>query len=325
MANIWIITDGKKGTENQCIGLAESLNQKYKIIKINPILGINHLPSFFWTLPMGKFPLVLLYGKMDILSFNWPKIIIASGKASVGISIVVKKINKNKILVVQIQDPRISSKYFDVVASPKHDRTPGNNIITTLGALNRVNSHTISIAKKHFENKFNFFEKPIVAVLVGGDSKHFRMEEKDIINLILKLNKIQKMTNITILTTFSRRTNSKIIDLFKLKLNNYKNITSDTDKQNPYMGYLAYSDYFIITEDSVSMVSEAANTGKPIYIHRLKGRSKKFESFYKQLYIKNIIRDFKGIIEEPWKYEILDDTVKVANILKEKYPSFFNN
>ncbi len=325
MADIWIITDGKKGTENQCISLAESLDQKYKLIKINPLFGINHLPSFFWTIPMGKIPMILLYGSTNILSFNWPRIIIASGKASVGISIILKKIIKNKILVVQIQDPRVNSKYFDVVSSPLHDNTPGKNVIRTFGALNRVNSKTISIAKKNFENKFNFFEKPIIAVLVGGDNKHFRMAQQDMINLILNLNKIQKKMNVTILTTFSRRTNPKIKNLFKLKLNNYKNITSESEEKNPYMAYLAYSDYFIITEDSVSMVSEAASTGKPIYIYKLKGKSKKFENFYKQLYIKNIIRDFEGDIEKPWVYEKLNDTVNVANILKEKYSSFLND
>lgn len=323
MKNTWIITDGKKGTENQCIGLAESLGQQYKLIRIKPLFGINHLPSILWTLPIGRLPLIFLYGNREILSINLPKIIIASGKASVGISIILKKNKKNKIMVIQIQDPRVRSKYFDIVSSPFHDNTVGENVVKTFGALNRINTETIAKAKLEFKETFSNIRKPIIALLIGGENRHFRMREQEISNLVLMLNKLQKNKNITILITFSRRTSLKIKDYFKKNLENYLNITCNQKIKNSYFGYLAYADYFIVTEDSISMVSEVASTGKPVYIFRLSGKSKKFEKFYEQLYNRKAIRDFKGIIEEPWKYETLNDTNKVATYLKKNYPNYF--
>ena len=324
MTNILIITDGKKGTENQCIGLAESLRLHYKLVRIKPLFGINHLPSIFWTLPMGKLPLFFLYGNRKVFSLNLPRIIIASGKASVGISIILKKYNQDKIIVIQIQDPRVNSKYFDIVSSPIHDKTLGNNVIKTYGALNRINSKSISDAKIKFKKNFTNLKKPIIALLIGGNNKHFKIQIQEINNLVIMLNKLQKKMNVTILTTFSRRTSTKIKNLFERKLENYTNITCNKNIDNPYLGYLAYADYFIVTEDSISMVSEAATTGKPVYIFPLNGRSKKFVKFYEQLYNRNIIRDFKGTIEEPWQYESLNDTSNVAEYLKNKYPAYFS-
>tara|TARA_Y100001970_G_scaffold292628_1_gene434737 strand:- start:1634 stop:2617 length:984 start_codon:yes stop_codon:yes gene_type:complete len=325
LTDIWIITDGKKGTENQCIGLAESLDQEYKLIRIKPLFGINHLPSILWTLPLGKLPLFFLYGSKEILSFNLPKVIIASGKASVGISIILKKYKKDKIMVIQIQDPRVSSRYFDIVSSPLHDDTLGNNVIKTFGALNRINTRSISKAKIEFREDFSAFKKPIIALLIGGENKHFKMRQKEIKDLVAMLNKLQNDRDTTILTTFSRRTSPKIKNFLKSNLENYINITCSQKKDNAYFGYLAYADYFVVTEDSISMVSEVATTGKPVYVFQLKGKSKKFEKFYEQLYNRKAIRNFRGIIEEPWKYESLNDTYKVTKYLKDNFPNYFKD
>jgi hypothetical protein len=40
-------------------------------------------------------------------------------------------------------------------------------------------------------------------------------------------------------------------------------------EQNPYTGYLALADQFVVTSDSVSMVAEAEFTGKPVYLFSL--------------------------------------------------------
>ncbi len=324
MSNILIITDGKKGTENQCIGLAESLEKKYNLIRIKPMFWVNHLPSIFWTIPLGKIPLILLFGNFKILSYKWPKIIIASGKASVGISIIIKKYQKNKTLVIQLQDPRVNSKFFDLVCSPKHDNTSGDNVIKTYGALNRINDSTLSLAREKFFSKFNNLNKPIIAVLIGGKNKHFKINIKKIIKLAKLLNKLQEDNNVTLLISFSRRTKIDTKKSFVSALNLKNVIIWDEKGENPYIGFLAFADYFIVTEDSISMVSESASTGKPVYIFQLNGKSKKFEKFYRQLYSENITRVFTGKIDEPWQYKKLEDTSHVALYLKQNYSDFLS-
>jgi hypothetical protein len=38
-------------------------------------------------------------------------------------------------------------------------------------------------------------------------------------------------------------------------------------RENPYLGFLAVADRFVVTADSVSMVAEACATGRPVYVY----------------------------------------------------------
>jgi mitochondrial fission protein ELM1 len=70
------------------------------------------------------------------------------------------------------------------------------------------------------------------------------------------------------------------------------------------------------------MISEAALTGKPIYVANLLPRKndkrfQKFRNLFRQL---NITRNL-GEKEENWNYKKLDETNRVANIIKQKINS----
>ena len=45
----------------------------------------------------------------------------------------------------------------------------------------------------------------------------------------------------------------------------------DGEGENPYFGLLGLADFLVVTCDSVNMVSEAASTGKPVYVADLPG------------------------------------------------------
>ena len=89
-----------------------------------------------------------------------------------------------------------------------------------------------------------------------------------------------------------------------------------------YLSSLAQADYIIVTCDSTSMISEAALTGKPIYVADIPTkkndhRIKKFQELFKQL---NIIKKLDNKLRT-WHYENLDETNRVANIIKQKINS----
>ena len=70
----------------------------------------------------------------------------------------------------------------------------------------------------------------------------------------------------------------------------------------------------ITTADSVSMVSEAAATAKPVHIVDLDGGSAKFERFHAAMRTAGITRPFRGTIEQ-WRYTPPDDTARAAVFL----------
>ena len=85
------------------------------------------------------------------------------------------------------------------------------------------------------------------------------------------------------------------------------------------MSGLSIAKFLVVTCDSTSMISEAALTGKPIYVAQIPPkkddlRFRQFRDLFSKL---NIIKDLDRSLET-WKYEKLDETNRIANIIKLK-------
>ena len=91
----------------------------------------------------------------------------------------------------------------------------------------------------------------------------------------------------------------------------------DGEGENPYFGMLAHADYIVATCDSVNMLSEAAGTGKPVYVVDLRGGSRKFARFHESLSAAGITRPFAGRLED-WEYRPLDEARRVADEIRHR-------
>ena len=98
-------------------------------------------------------------------------------------------------------------------------------------------------------------------------------------------------------------------------------VIMDVDKK-AYLSALAISENIIVTCDSSSMISEAALTGKPIYIASIlpKKNDKRFQRFRNLFRELNITRNLGEEVEN-WNYQKLDETNRVASIIKQKISS----
>ncbi|GJS08160.1 mitochondrial fission protein ELM1-like protein isoform X2 [Tanacetum coccineum] len=83
---------------------------------------------------------------------------------------------------------------------------------------------------------------------------------------------------------------------------------------NPHLGHLARADAFVITADSVSMLSEACSTGKPVYVIGAERCTWKFAYFQKSLQERGMVQPFTGRenMTETWVYPPLQDTMEAA-------------
>ncbi|XP_054799726.1 mitochondrial fission protein ELM1-like isoform X2 [Prosopis cineraria] len=81
------------------------------------------------------------------------------------------------------------------------------------------------------------------------------------------------------------------------------------------MGHLAWADAFVITADSVSMLSEACSTGKPVYVIGAELCTWKFADFQKRLLERGVVRPFTGMekMTDSWSYPPLNDTAEAAS------------
>jgi len=297
----WVITEGMIGTENQCLGVTDALNLDPKIIKIGlkqpwktltPWLGFEHSGIF-----------------TPALTAPWPDLLITSGRKAVSASRYIKKQSKGKTFTVHIQDPKCSPKNFDLVAVPHHDKLRGKNVIVTHGAPNRLSTEKLEQAKTDFAPFMNLPD-PRIAVLIGGNSRTHTMTPGITKNLVKQLQNIDG----SLMITASRRTGAENTKILRDNLHGDTIYFWDGNGDNPYHGMLAWADIILVTEDSVSMISDAGTTGKPVYTIALDGQSKRFDKFHHHMRDIGVTKPFEGNLTT-FSYEPLEDAKNIAHAI----------
>jgi len=308
----WVLTDGKPGMENQCLGLAEALGLDPEVKRVAPRFPWRILPPHLW------FQALRAPGPDgDSLSPPWPDLLIATGRQTVALSIAIKRLAGNRVFTVQIQNPVINANRFDLVATPRHDRLTGENVIVTEGALHRITPERLAREAEIFRDRLAGLGRPLVAVLIGGSNGQYRMTRQSTEALANGLADLARDHGVGLMVTASRRTGVENEALLRERLAGLPAEIWDGTGDNPYFGYLGLADAIVVTGDSVSMVSEACATGKPVYVFDLEGGSDKFRRFHENLRERGFTRAFTGKLEN-WDYKPLRDTAHVADEIRRR-------
>lgn len=306
----WIVTEGAIGMESQCRGLSEALGLEAVIKRVNPRLLWLMLPADRWPLPS------LSLGRgSDKLEPPWPDLLISCGRKSVAYSLAIKRRSGGRTVTVHVQDPLMDTAAFDLVAAPHHDRVAGPNVIVTRGALHPITPAKLARAAERFRPLLAALPRPLVAVLVGGPNGRYRLTPGDMAGIANELAQLARRTGAGLAVTPSRRTGDEYLRILHEHLDGIGAFIWDGAGENPYLGMLALADYLLVTADSVSMVSEACATGKPVYVIELPGGSKRHRRFHEDLRSQGLTRAFSGTLER-WSYEPLLDAEQVAAEVK---------
>lgn len=309
----WVVTEGHAGTENQCLGVCEALGITPDIKRImlrEPWKTLS--PAF----RLGRAWAVSSKG--DALKPPFPDLVIAAGRKAVIAALHIKKASKGQTMVVFLQDPLISPKYFDLVCVPFHDSLRGANVLVTEGAPNRVFYDNIKDTPTPYDKVMQALPSPRVSVFIGGNSKRHTLPDRHADELCRMLKRMQDDYGAGLMISASRRTPASVHAI----LEEHFTDTRDTfywngEGDNPYQAMFKFADAFIITEDSISMLSEAATTGQPVYRAHMKGQAGKFESFFTYMEERNTIRPFTGTLDQ-WSYRPLKDAELIANVIRSE-------
>lgn len=321
----WALTDGKAGNESQAVGLLEALGRLRRVrietrrFDLNPALA--WLPAFAWALPgawEGGWPFAGLKGGARSLPRPWPDLLIGAGRRAAPIVAAMKKIEPS-IYAVQILDPQMPARSFDMVVVPDHDRLEGPNVVRVLGSMTRLSPVRLREEGKFWHQRLALLHRPRVAVLLGGPSDSARWAAEDRTQLADRLLELAK-AGAGLMITPSRRTPRELLDEIRAALSGRIFWIWDGKGENPYFGMLGLAEAFVVTADSVNMVSEATSTGKPVHVAEVSGLSPKIRRFHASLEARGITRVFRGRLEK-WDYTPLDETARVAAELGQRLGS----
>ncbi|KAL8029606.1 hypothetical protein ABFX02_14G235700 [Erythranthe guttata] len=267
-----------------------------------------------------------------------PVLVVASGRDTISIASSIKRLASENVFVVQIQHPRSHLDRFDMVITPQHDyypltphaqeqvprflrkwitpqEPPNEHVVLTVGALHQVDSAALRSAANAWHDEFAPLPKPLLVVNIGGPTRYCRYSTDLAKQLSASLHNVLTSCG-SVRISFSRRTPEKISNMIIKELGTHPKIYIwDGEEPNPHMGHLAWADAFIVTADSVSMLSEACSTGKPVYVIGAEHCTWKFVEFHKKLRERGLVRPFTGLedMSESWSYPPLSDTAEAAN------------
>lgn len=309
----WLLFDAeKKGSENQCRGLADALDVSDFAPKPIPMASfLRFLPRRFWGLFLGFGSGIMKTLSQDMV----PDVVISSGtRASVVAAFIKEKHPSTK--VINLLNPRLPLDAFDLVVAPEHDGLKGSNVLTTLGSLHGITPQSLKDSRVEFQDLKA--ELPsntsVITVLVGGPSRSFAMGKDVCSTLGSQVAHLSRTKNAYFLVSFSRRTPDDFKAAFLESAKGVAMTVFDpktSSEPNPYVAYLALADHIIVTADSISMTVEACATGKPVQVMGVQTMPRKFRHFHKALEKKGATKPFKGSLDR-WDVVPLQENQRLA-------------
>ena len=307
-----LLTEGMHGMISQVEGLAKALDLEF----IHEKIEINN----FWKLLPPKITPATNFVFQNQLNYEF-NIVISCGRKSVIPSIYLKNKLKNKIMNIHIQDPKVSLSNFDFVVVPEHDKIKGENVLTSKGAIHYLTIEELDQNENYLKKRINT-QKKIVSFIIGGPNKYYDYNEKAVDEIFFKIKNNFLQKNYQLIVIPSMRTPKNIIQKAQNYFDQGQIIIPNVDKK-AYLSSLKLADHIVVTCDSTSMISEAAITGKPIYVAQMppNKNNTRFKEFFNLFESLKVIKNLDNTVEN-WNYQKLNETYRISRYIKDKIKEY---
>ena len=304
---ILAILDNRIGNRNQILAILNELSLPYKILDI----------KYNWLANLPNFILQIFGGCSHVKDFDIktiktkPNLILSCGRRTFPLASKLKYLFSDTTYFIHLMYPKLSFniKKCNLIFTPSHDNVKANDrIIKTLGSPAPLD--IIRIKNKLYKTK------PVISILIGGNHGRYKLKS-NIINYMIK-ETLNKMKKGSILISTSRRTPDniiKLIDKWGKKNNIFKIIfhAKNNSEINPLKEMIAYADEFVVTGDSVSMVSQLCQYEKPVrIIFNKKFCATKHIKFCTKLIDEGYAYPFESLLEKCDNIKSLNTTKKIS-------------
>ncbi len=300
---IWAVSDGHAGNRRQALALAAALDLGPADEQI-----LDPRIPWRWFAPRRWPGAVRAFGA-EFADRSAPSLAIGCGRQA---ALATRLLRERGARTVQILDPRLDPRHWDLVIAPEHDGLRGDNVIPLLGSLHPVDDAWLAQARTRFA-AFADLPRPRTALLLGGDSAHVRFGRMAFEVLASKLEAALARDGGSVLITLSRRTPHDLREALRHRYDETPGVVwrGEEDGHNPYPGLLGWADRIVCSPDSVNMISEACATRAPVFVfdpQRVGGRPRRFLDALLQ---RGRIRAMDTVLA-PFAVEPLRETARVA-------------
>ncbi len=309
--SVLILSDGKTGHLNQSLAVFEAIRLEREAQGIAPertraqliqvrfrneflkkvlatlcLVSRGHLPFKVWLMKA-----VLDPACYDRIMKTYADTVISCGSSLVGVNLLAKYENQAKSLVVM--KPSASLKCFEAVVAPRHDKLePKDNVFITDKALSFMGKELLQAEAAKLEQELHLSNgHQRIGLLVGGNTQRLRFHELSFQKIIEGIKHYSEETDSLLLATSSRRTPVWADEILKRAFKDNKRcallvIANESNRPGVVDGILGLCDMIAVSGESVSMVSEAVSSGKPVVVFMPSGPvrlASKIQAFLNQL------------------------------------------
>jgi len=296
--------DGRAGNARQALALARALDADSDECLLHP------RAPWRWLAPRALAGADAAFGSdFAALLSRPPGLAIGCGRQA---ALATRLLRRRGCKAVQILDPRIDPRHWDLVVAPQHDGLRGGNVVSMLGSLHPVDDLWLAQARRDAV-QFASLPAPRTLLLVGGPSRHVAPADAGFEALLRQLAGRARAEGGSFSAVASRRTPPLWRELLATLPADLPGLRwrDARDGDNPHAGLLAHADRIVCTPDSVNMLSEAAATLAPVFAWSADAATGRLRLFLDALRARGRVRDLDAELA-PFAVEPLRETARVA-------------
>ena len=265
---VWLLTGYRAGDNAQVIALAEALDWPFEVKHF-----VYRRYEFLTNRLLGPTLAGIDSSRSDALLPPWPDLVITAGRRNEPVARWIKAQSGNRTRLIHLGRSWAEPDHFDLVITTPQYQVPAHAKVLEIGApLHRVTAARLSEAAETWRSALAHLPRPLIAVLLGGDSPPYVFDARMAGRLGHKVVGLARQQKGSVVVATSPRTNAAATSALEGVLTEAGDIPTQVYRwtpdaaSNPYIGYLALADILVVTGDSMSMVAEACATGKPVQI-----------------------------------------------------------
>lgn len=261
---VWLLMGNRAGDNSQVLGLGEALG--WPLVEKHFV----HTPwEKLVNLPFGAHLLGVVRERSSRLEAPWPDLVISAGRKNEPIARYIRKKADRPVRLIHVGRPWARLETWDLVITTPQYRLPDEpNVLHNDTPLHRVTRERLDVAAEAWRERVAHLPRPLIAILAGGNSGPYPFDRASGERLAREADRLAEEFGGSILATTSARTLDETTDAL------FSGIRSPSilyrwkkdDPDNPFFAFLGLADRVIVTADSVSMMTEACATGRPVYL-----------------------------------------------------------
>lgn len=263
----WVMMGHKAGDNSQILALAEGLGWPFEIKRLV------YRPTELLTNLLAPLTLLGIVGsRSSPLAPPWPDLIISAGRRNEPPCRWIQAHADQRVRLVHVGRPWARIENFDLIVTTPQYRLPKRpNVLHNTAPLQRVADQRLREAASIWAPRLAHLPRPYTAVMVGGNAGPYVLDRDAATLLGRSASAFAKARGGSLLISTSARTPKKVIPALEAAIDcpaHFFRWSRDA-AENPYLGYLALADAIIVTCESMSMLTEACATLKPVYMFDL--------------------------------------------------------